>query len=100
MSAILFDTLKLARDLRGKGHFTPEQAEDLADAFGQATADSLATKTDIAVLESRIAEAKSDILKWVIGAIGFQTIVMVTAIVTAVIFLMKAIPPVPGITKQ
>ncbi len=35
MSAILFDTLRLSRTLREKGHFTPEQAETLAALWGQ-----------------------------------------------------------------
>ncbi len=31
-------------------------------------------------LESKIAETKSDILKWMFGTIGFQTIVIIGAI--------------------
>jgi hypothetical protein len=30
MSALLFDTLRLSRTLREKGHFTPERADTLA----------------------------------------------------------------------
>jgi hypothetical protein len=33
MTAVLFDTLELARALRDKAHFTPEQAEGAADAM-------------------------------------------------------------------
>ncbi|MGH6801517.1 MAG: hypothetical protein ACRECZ_08915, partial [Methylocella sp.] len=69
MNAILFDTLRLSRTLRDKGHFTPEQAEALAEALGDAVQGDLATKADLAKLEAKleakIAEAKADILKWV-----------------------------------
>lgn len=87
MSTILFDTLKLSRTLLDKGHFSTEQAEALAEALGQATADSLATKTDIAMLETRISEVKSDLLKWIIGAIGFQTVAIPGAVFALAMFL-------------
>jgi hypothetical protein len=63
MSAILFDALRLSRTLRDKGHFTPEQAEALAEALGEATQGDLATKADLAAVKTDIAEAKADILK-------------------------------------
>ncbi|MCI0735786.1 MAG: CCDC90 family protein [Beijerinckiaceae bacterium] len=89
MSALLFDTLRLSRRLRDEGHFTPEQAEALASAFGEATHDDLATKADLAKLESKIAEVKADILKWMVGAIGFQTVVIVGALVSLVRIFAK-----------
>ncbi|MGH6842441.1 MAG: hypothetical protein ACREDV_10180 [Methylocella sp.] len=93
MSALLFDTLRLSRTLRDKGHFTPEQAEALAEALGEAGHGDLATKADLAALRAElaevraelkadIAEVKADILKWVVGAIGFQTIVILGALVS------------------
>jgi len=123
VSTLLFDTLRLSRTLRDKGHFTPEQAEALADALGEAAHNDLATKADLAVLKADmatkadlaalkadmatkadfaalraelkadiaavraelkadIAEAKADILKWVVGAIGFQTVVILGALVS------------------
>jgi len=115
VSAILFDTLRLSRTLRDKGHFSHEQAETLAEALGEAVQGELATKADLAALkadmaalkaelkadmaalkvelkgdlaalesklEARIAEAKADILKWVVGAIGFQTVVILGALVS------------------
>ena len=54
-----------------------EQAEAITAAIREsrdADLTDLVTKTDL-------AEAKFDIMKWVIGAIGFQTIVSVGAIV-------------------
>lgn len=81
MSPVLFDTLRLSRTLRDRGHFTPEQAEALAEALGEAAQSDLVTKAD---LKAEIAEAKADILKWIIGAIGFQTIVILGAIVSLI----------------
>jgi len=133
MTAILFDTLRVSRTLRDKGHFTPEQAESLAEALGEATQGDLATKADLAAVRAdlagvkaelknditelrmqlkgdiaglrtelkgdiaglrtelkgdigevrtKIAETKTDILKWIIGAIGFQTIVILGALIS------------------
>jgi hypothetical protein len=93
MSAILFDTLRLSRTLRDKGHFTAEQAEALAEALGEATQGDLATKADLgaakADIKAEIAEAKADILKWVVGAIGFQTVVILGALVALVRIFAK-----------
>jgi hypothetical protein len=95
IAAMLFDTLRVSRTLRDKGHFTLEHAEALAEALGGATQGDFATKSDLAEVkldlkndndigasQTEIAETKTDILKWVIGAIGFQTIVILGALVT------------------
>jgi hypothetical protein len=106
MNALLFDTLRLSRILRDKGHFTPEQAEALAEALGEASQGDLATKadladlatkadlaaaiaelrtelkTEIAELKTEIAATKIDLLKWIIGAIGFQTVVVLGALIS------------------
>jgi hypothetical protein len=99
VSTLLFDTLRLSRTLRDKGRFTPEQAEALAEALGEASHDDLATKADLAALKADlktdiaevraelktdIAEVKADIFKWVVGAIGFQTVVMLGALLSLV----------------
>ncbi len=93
--SVAFDTLKFAQTLREKAKFTPEQAEGLSEAFAQASADQLATKSDIADLRSdlRATElrleakietatlaAKAEILKWMFGTMGFQTIVILGAV--------------------
>ncbi len=78
MSTLVFDTLRLSRTLRDKGHFTSEQAEALAEALGDAAQNDLVTKAD---LKADLADLKAEILKWVIGAIGFQTLIVVGAIV-------------------
>jgi hypothetical protein len=73
MAPVLFDTLRLSLTLREKGHFTAEQAETLAQAFGEATHEGLATKQDFAVLEAAfkseigILTAETDIVKAEIG---------------------------------
>jgi hypothetical protein len=54
VSAILFDTLRLFRTLRDKGHFSAEQAETLAEALGEAVQGDLATKADLAALKSEL----------------------------------------------
>src|ERR1700757_1020788 len=61
MSALLFDTLRLSRTLRDKGHFTPEQAETLAEALGEAAHEDLATKADIAGLKADVGQVKAEI---------------------------------------
>jgi hypothetical protein len=127
MNALLFDTLRLSRILRDKGHFTSEQAEALAEALGEASHGDLATKADLAdlatkadlasvrteiaelrtELKTEIAELRSDLkteiaelkieiggikielLKWIIGAIGFQTVVVLGALISLVRIVAK-----------
>jgi hypothetical protein len=95
VSAVAFDTLKFAQALRDKAKFTPEQAEGLSEAFAQASADQLATKADITGLrsdfrsdlreaelrlEAKIEATRAEILNWMFGTIGFQTIVILGAV--------------------
>ena len=127
MNALLFDTLRLSRTLRDKGHFTAEQAEALAEALGEAShgdlvtkADlaDLATKADLAAVRTEIAELRTDLkteiaelrsdlkteiaelkieiggieielLKWIIGAMGFQTVVILGAVISLVRIVAK-----------
>ncbi|MGQ9366964.1 hypothetical protein [Azospirillum sp. ST 5-10] len=74
MTAIPFDTLKLAERLQAGG-FTPEQARTAAAAIAEAmTGAELPTKSDLAALEARldsriatsIADAKTDLLRWLV----------------------------------
>jgi predicted nucleic acid-binding Zn-ribbon protein len=129
MNALLFDTLRVSRILRDKGHFTSEQAEALAEALGEASQGDLATKADLAgvrteiaelktelkteiaelrteiagvrtelkteiaelrtELKSEIAEMRTDLLKWIIGAIGFQTVVILGALISLIKIFAK-----------
>ncbi|UEM20198.1 hypothetical protein JL100_024465 [Skermanella mucosa] len=54
MSALPFDTLKLARALRDKAKLTPEQAEGVADALAEAFRDDIATRRDLKEMEQPI----------------------------------------------
>jgi hypothetical protein len=112
MNAVAFDTLKFARTLQAEGIFTAEQSSRLVEALGDVLFSDLATKTDLreAVreselrLEARIAElkadtqvaiaelkadtksaiadSKTDVIRWVAGMVGFQTLVILGALVT------------------
>ncbi len=109
MTAITFDTLKLTQRLRDKAKYSPEQAEHTAEAIAETfvewqeqlvTKENLQTfksemKSDFRVLEAemkntesrletKIAESKSDLIKWVVG-MGFAQ--MITAIILGVLKL-------------
>ena len=92
MSAVAFDTLKFVRTLRDKANMSAEQAEGLAEAIAEAIDGDIAMKTDFATvkaelrkaelrLEAKIEAAKAETIKWVVSAIGFQTVVIVGAVV-------------------
>lgn len=78
MAGIAFDTLKLARRLREKAGFTPEHAEEAAEAVGGA---EFATETDLRDLEQRL------IIK-----VGGMMIVAVGIILAALRFLPASRP--------
>jgi predicted neutral ceramidase superfamily lipid hydrolase len=103
MSAVAFDTLKLARKLRDTAQMSQVQAEGVADALAEAMSGAeLATKSDLAEakaelradlseverhLEAKISEVlvavadtKNDILRWVFAAVVGQTALIVTLI--------------------
>jgi seryl-tRNA synthetase len=91
MSAITFDTLKLAKGLESSG-FTHEQAvgaaEVLSETIGDAATpeDALELKSDISELKHDIAtlkisqaktSAKIDMLQWMVGAVGVGVLMLV-----------------------
>lgn len=98
MFAVAFDTLKLARKLESAG-FPPKQAQDASAAISESFSEwqasiNLATREDVQKLEADvqkmetslradtqrfIAEAKTDLIKWVIG-VGFAQIAMILAV--------------------
>jgi hypothetical protein len=88
MVAVAFDTLKFAQTLRDKAKLTPEQAEGISQAFADATGEQLATKADLSSLATKadIAEVKADLMKWMFGAIGFQTLIILGAVLALVKF--------------
>src|SRR5471032_117043 len=85
MTAVPFDTLKLARALRDKAHFSPEQAEGAADAIAEAVQTDLVTKPELRKaelrLEAKIDAAKAEMIKWMFGTIGFQTIIILGGVI-------------------
>jgi len=102
MTAIAFDTLKFAQTLRDKAKFTQEQSEGLANAIADVTSDQLATKADIrdlkqdmrememrleAKIDSKIDALRIDGLKWIVSAIGFQTIVLLGTMMSIIRFI-------------
>ena len=80
MTAIPFDTLKLAKRLRDGG-FSEAQAESVADALRESVGrGDLATKTDVALLRAELAEVQAEIIKWMFGAMLPQGALVVTLI--------------------
>ena len=84
MSIAVFDTHAFVKRLTAAG--MPEaQAEALADEL--TPEDRLATKDDLANLATKadvkaeIADAKTEIIKWMFGTIGFQTVIVLGAVV-------------------
>lgn len=85
MSALTFDTLQFVQRLKKAG-IQDNEAEAIAEAVRDAQANAdIATKRDIAILETRIAETKAELIKWVVSAGVLQT-AMIGAL------LMKPIP--------
>ncbi len=113
MSLATLDTHEVVKDLQSAG-FTDAQAEGGARNIRKAQdldLSSLATKPDvekvradltgeiqkvrsdltseIEKIRTAIADSKADTIKWVLGAIGFQTLI----ILGGVIGLMKSLKP-------
>src|SRR5579859_7387731 len=95
MTALAFDTHAFVKRLTTAG--MPEaQAEVLADQQSRLIDEKLSTKEDLAKaeaairsethqtelrLETKIEAIKSDIIKWMFGTIGFQTVVIIGAVI-------------------
>jgi predicted RNase H-related nuclease YkuK (DUF458 family) len=75
MSAITFDTQELVRELRTAG-MSQEQAEAVVRTIVKSHTD-LATKSDI---DTRMAELKLDLIKWIVGLILGQTALLLTVL--------------------
>jgi hypothetical protein len=106
MLAVAFDTLKLARKLESAG-MASKQAQDTSAALSESFSEwlslgNIATredlqevktelkseiaevktelKTEIAEVKADIQATKAEILKWLFGAIGTQTVVLLGAL--------------------
>ena len=69
--AIAFDTHHFVKRLTESG-FTEQQAETLAEEHVTLLNANLATKADISKVETRMEAIKSDLMKWLIGALIAQ----------------------------
>ncbi len=81
MTAVAFDTHAFVKRLTAAG--MPElQAEILADEQAKLIDEKLAMKADLALLATKtvVSESKSEILKRMLGVIGFQTIVIIGSV--------------------
>ena len=72
MTSVAFDTLKLAQRLEAAG-FPPKQAQDMASAISETIIETVVTRE---YLDLRLAELKAEILKWMFGVVGLQTLVI------------------------
>jgi len=77
MASLAFDTLKLAQRLEAAG-FPPKQAQDMASAISETIIDTVVTREylDLRLGEIRVelAALKAEMLKWMFGAGGLQTL--------------------------
>jgi hypothetical protein len=84
MTSVAFDTLKLAQRLEAAG-FPSKQAQDMASAIAETIVETVVTREyldlrigevrgEISDVRREIAEAKADLVKWVVGAVGLQTL--------------------------
>ena len=95
MSSVAFDTLKLAQRLEAAG-FPPKQAQDMASAISETIIDTVVTREylDLRLAElradtaTRLAELKAEMLKWMFGAVGLQTVAILGG-VAALFRLLK-----------
>jgi len=71
---VAFDTLKFARTLRDKANVPQDQAEAMAEAFADATAEQIATRADLSLhfanSETRFTriEGRLNWLQWMLGS--------------------------------
>jgi hypothetical protein len=91
---VAFDTLKLADRLEAAG-MSPQQAKGVAAALAETATANLVTREyldlrlgelearlrgEVATVRTEIAETKAELMRWIIAAIGFQTVVIIGAI--------------------
>ena len=74
MSTAIFDTHAYIKRMKAVG-FTEEQAEVQADTVADLINERLVTKAD---LDLRIAELKTELVKWMLGIAAGQVALLVT----------------------
>jgi hypothetical protein len=92
--SVAFDTLKLADRLEAAG-MPPQQAKGVAAALAETATANLVTREyldlrlsesearlrgEIAEVRIEIVAGKAELMRWIIGTIGFQTVVILSAI--------------------
>ena len=81
--ALKIDTLAFARKLEEAGA-DARLAEAIAEGIGSIDTSELATKADLVALKAELmtamAELKSDLLRWMFGAMAVQTALLVALI--------------------
>jgi hypothetical protein len=92
--SVAFDTLKLADRLEAAG-MPPQQAKGVAAALAETATANLVTREyldlrlsesearlrgEIAEVRTEIVAAKAELMRWIIGTIGFQTVVILSAV--------------------
>jgi hypothetical protein len=99
MTALLFDTLRLPHP-SGQGAFytrtggslgrlktgIAQQRSELKTEIAQQRSE---LRTEIAAVRTEMAEMKAELLKWIIGAVGFQTVVILGALASLIKILAK-----------
>lgn len=80
MSSAILDTRAYVKKLKAVG-FTEEQAEVQAETMADLVNDRLVTKAD---LDLRMAELKTDLIKWMLGIAAGQ--------ITLLLALIKLMP--------
>ncbi len=95
MPTLGMDTHEVVKELLAAG-FTEGQAEAVTRLVYKARdidLSNLATKADLAATKAellvKLAETKAEILKWMVGTIGVQTVVILGAVVTIVRLLPR-----------
>jgi hypothetical protein len=78
----MIDTLKLSKRLTA-AHMPAEQAEALADGLAESLRESYVTREfldarraeDRTYLDTRLAALRTELVMWVVGTVGFGTLV-------------------------
>jgi hypothetical protein len=81
MATVAFDTLKLAQRLEAAG-LPQRQAQEIAGAISETVGEAVVTREYLdlrlgeltARLEAQIADARAEMMKWMFGAVGPQTL--------------------------
>ena len=80
MSAIAFDTHEMVKELKAAG-FSDDQAEAVTRVVRRSHAADVADIATKAELKAELAETKAEIIKWMFGTIGFQTLIILGAVI-------------------